>query len=181
MTAGPKINNDRSRSDALAPADHVDRLRRQWRAELSDLDTTPMAILGRAKRLSDLLAPGIERLFAEHGLDRGEFDVIASLRRAGPPYELTPTDLYTQLMLSSGGLTHRLGRLEKAGLVCRRKSEQDGRSLLVALTETGQARAETAFRADMAEAMKALAPLTDAEREMLAGLLRKLLLPLESR
>ena len=71
--------------------DHVDRLRGQWARELPDIDTEPMAIFGRAKRLSNLLAPSIEETFAGFGLDRGEFDVIATLRRSGPPYQLTPT------------------------------------------------------------------------------------------
>ena len=96
-----------------ADGDHVDRLRRQWAHELPDLDTEPMAILGRAYRLSNLVRGSIEATFAGFGLDRGEFDVIATLRRSGPPYRLTPTELYTSLMITSGGLTHRLDRLER--------------------------------------------------------------------
>lgn len=159
--------------------DHVDRLRAQWARELPDLDTEPMAILGRARRLSLLVAGGIERTFAGFGLDRGEFDVISTLRRAGPPYRLTPTELYSTLMISSGGLTHRLARLEKAGLVAREKSARDGRSLEVVLSKAGIALAEQAFRADMAGEMQHLLHLTAEEREMLAGLLRKLLAGVE--
>lgn len=155
--------------------DHVDRLRGQWARELPDLDTEPMAILGRAKRLSNLIAPSIEATFAAFGLDRGEFDVIATLRRSGPPYRLTPTELYTSLMLSSGGLTHRLDRLEKAGLIRREKTPRDGRSVHVVLTEVGVARAEEAFRADMANELKFLEPLDAQERQMLASLLSKLI------
>ena len=103
-------------------ADHVDRLRAQWARELPDLDTEPMAILGRAYRLSNMMRGSIEATFAGFDLDRGEFDVIATLRRSGPPYRLMPTELYTSLMISSGGLTHRLDRLEKAGLIKREKS-----------------------------------------------------------
>ena len=110
---------------------------RQWARELPDLDTEPMAILGRAFRLSNMVRPSIEATFAGFGLDRGEFDVIATLRRSGPPYRLTPTEMYTSLMISSGGLTHRLDRLEKAGLIRREKSPRDGRSMLVALTRRG--------------------------------------------
>jgi hypothetical protein len=79
--------------------DHVDRLRGQWRSELPDLDTEPMAILGRAYRLANLVRPSIEATFTSFGLDRGEFDVISTLRRSGPPYRLTPTELYTSLMI----------------------------------------------------------------------------------
>lgn len=162
-----------------AMADHVDRLRAQWAREIPGLDTEPMAILGRARRLSLLVSGGIERTFADFGLDRGEFDVISTLRRAGPPYRLTPTELYSTLMISSGGLTHRLARLEKAGLIGREKSAHDGRSLEVVLSEAGIALAEQAFRADMAGEMRHLAHLTAEERETLAGLLRKLLAGVE--
>jgi len=155
--------------------DHVDRLRRQWARELPGLDTEPMAILGRAFRLGNLVRPSIEATFAGFGLDRGEFDVIASLRRSGPPYRLTPTEMYALLMISSGGLTHRLDRLEKAGLIRREKSPHDGRSVQVMLTEAGAALAEQAFRTDMASERAFLTHLDPGEREMLAGLLRKLI------
>jgi DNA-binding MarR family transcriptional regulator len=161
--------------------DHVDRARAQWAAELPDLDTTPMAVLGRAYRLTRLLTPAIEANFAEFGLDRGEFDVIATLRRAGPPYRLTPTDLYATLMVPSGSLTHRLGRLEKAGLVARRPSPEDGRSLAVELTREGRRRAEAAFRADMALEQAYLDCLDEADQKRLAALLRKLTCALEAR
>lgn len=161
-------------------ADHVDRLRTQWAAELPDLDTSPMAILGRIYRLSRLVSPSIEALFAEHGLDRGEFDVIATLRRSGKPYRLTPTDLYTSLMIASGSLTHRLGRLEKAGLIARRPSEEDGRSLAVELTAKGKRVAEEAFRADMANEKTFLTGIDRTEREQLAALLRKLCIAVEA-
>src|SRR5437899_5878438 len=97
------------------PADHIDRLRAQWALELPDIDTEGMAIIGRARRITLHLRPPIEAVFARHGLDAGEFDVLSTLRRAGPPYRLTPTELYRTLMISSGGLTDRLTRLEAAG------------------------------------------------------------------
>lgn len=161
--------------------DHVDRLRRQWARELPDLNTEPMAVLGRAMRLTNMVRPSIEATFAGYGLDRGEFDVIGTLRRSGPPYRLTPTEMYGLLMISSGGLTHRLVRLEKAGLIRREPSPDDGRSMLVALTEAGIALAEKAFRKDMANEAQFLEPLSAKERDMLAGLLRKLIVGIESR
>lgn len=159
--------------------DHVDRLRQQWARELPDLDTEPMAILGRALRLSRIVAPSIEATFAAYDIDRGEFDVISTLLRSGPPHRLTPTDMYASLMISSGGLTHRLIRLEKAGLVRREKSPSDARSLLVALTDKGKTVAEEAFRADMASELRFLDALSAEERETLAALLRKLNASLE--
>lgn len=154
--------------------DHVDRLRAQWARELPDLDTAPMAVLGRIYRISNLVRPGIEATFATFGLDRGEFDVISTLRRSGPPYRLTPTELYTSLMISSGGLTHRLGRLEKAGLVERLPSPSDGRSLIVGLTEKGKALSEQAFRTDMANEANVLSAMDADRREKLESLLREL-------
>ncbi len=161
--------------------DHVDRLRQQWANELPDLDTEPMTILGRAYRLSNLVRPSIEKTFASFGLDRGEFDVIATLRRSGAPYKLTPTVLYTSLMISSGGLTHRLDRLQKARLVVRERSAKDGRSFVVGLTDEGARLAETAFRTDMASESSYLAGLSAQDRANLASLLRKLLISLEAR
>ncbi|WP_378947341.1 MarR family winged helix-turn-helix transcriptional regulator [Mesorhizobium sp. ANAO-SY3R2] len=161
--------------------DHVDRLRGQWSRELPDLDTSPMAVLGRIYRISNLVRPGIEATFARFGLDRGEFDVISTLRRAGPPYRLTPTELYRSLMVSSGGLTHRLGRLEKAGFIRREPSPADGRSMAVVLTEAGRARTEAAFRDDMAGELEMLAGMPAGELNELAALLRKLTLAIDAK
>ncbi|WP_092155978.1 MarR family transcriptional regulator [Bosea sp. CRIB-10] len=172
---------DESQHLDRAMEDHVDRLRRQWARELPDLNTEPMAILGRAFRLGNLVRPSIEATFASFGLDRGEFDVIGTLKRSGPPYRLTPTEMYALLMISSGGLTHRLDRLEKAGLIRREKSPKDGRSVQVALTEAGAELAEQAFRTDMASELAFLEPLDEGERETLAGLLRKLILGIEEQ
>jgi DNA-binding MarR family transcriptional regulator len=162
------MREDDARSDA------VDRYREAWRRELPAIDTEPMAILGRINRIANLIAPPIERLFARHGLDRGEFDVLATLRRSGPPYRLTPTELYTSLMISSGGLTHRLARLAASGLISREASPTDGRSLLVALTAKGRRLAAEAFAEDMALETSWIAPLTAPERRRLAALLRRL-------
>lgn len=165
--------------EGIVADDHVDRLRSQWERELPDIDTEPMGILGRASRLTNLFRPSMEATFARFGLDRGEFDVIATLRRSGPPYRQTPTQIYTSLMISSGGLTHRLDRLEKAGLIQREKSQQDGRSMLVALTDAGIARVEEACRAHVANGFAFLEALDAEERSALADLLRKLLVGIE--
>ena len=160
--------------DESTAIDHVEQRRRQWTRELPDVDTVGMAVLGRARWITLQARPAIERVFARHGLDTGEFDVLATLLRSGPPYRLRPTELYKSLMISSGGLTDRLTRLEAAGLVRRVPSEVDARSLLVELTPAGRKRAEIAFREDMQVEKAMLAALTASEREQLGRLLAKL-------
>jgi DNA-binding MarR family transcriptional regulator len=154
--------------------DDVDRFIAQRAMESPEIDTAGMAIFGRIHRIATRVAPHMEALFARHGLERGEFDVLATLQRSGPPYSLSPTALYTSLMVSSGGLTHRLKRLEAAGLVRRVPSPNDGRSLIVALTDEGQRRTRQAFNEDMQLEASWLAALTAEERRALADLLRKL-------
>jgi DNA-binding MarR family transcriptional regulator len=147
---------------------------------LPDVDTEGMAIIGRARRVTLKLRQGIEAIFSAHGIDAGEFDVLGTLLRAGKPYRLRPTELYRSLMVSSGGLTNRLIRLEKAGLVRRAPTAEDGRSLLVELTAAGRRLAERVFRADMAHETAVLRCLDVGDRRRLADLLRKLSLALES-
>lgn len=160
-------------------ADHVGLRREQWARELPDLDTVGMAVLGRARWITLKVRPAIEAIFDRHGLDTGEFDVVATLLRSGPPYRLRPTELYRSLMISSGGLTNRLARLEKAGLVRRAESGSDARSLPVELTGKGRATAEAAIRADMECEATLLAGLSSEEQEALGRLLSKLALSLD--
>jgi DNA-binding MarR family transcriptional regulator len=159
--------------------DRIDERRAQWAEELPSVDTVGMAILGRARWLALKVRPPIEAVFAKAGLDAGEFDVLATLLRNGPPYRLRPTELYRSLMISSGGLTNRLDRLEKAGLIRRGEPEGDGRSLPVELTREGRKRAEAAFREDMKIEAGLLSALTGEEKKSLEGLLRKLVLALD--
>jgi DNA-binding MarR family transcriptional regulator len=162
-------------------SDQVDEFRKQWQRELPDVDTEGMAIIGRARRITLALRGGIEEIFAKHGLDAGGFDVVAALLRSGPPHRLRPTELFRGLMVSSGGLTDRLARLETAGLVHRICDDNDRRSLLVELTAKGRRYAETAFREDMAHEKAALQQLSRAEREQLSALLRKLWLSIDTQ
>lgn len=104
--------------------DRIDERRAQWAEELPLVNTIGMAILGRARWVTLKVRPPIEAVFAKAGLDTGEFDVLATLLRSGPPYRLWPTELYRSLMISSGGLTNRLDRLENAGLI--RRGEPEG-------------------------------------------------------
>ena len=154
--------------------DDVDLFIAQRALETPDIDTEGMAIFGRIYRIAASIAPHMEALFARYGLERGEFDVLATLQRSGPPYRLSPTALYTSLVVSSGGLTHRLKKLESAGFVRRAPSPDDGRSMFVALTDSGQTLTLAAFEEDMRLEKSWLVELTPSERSALAGLLRKL-------
>jgi DNA-binding MarR family transcriptional regulator len=156
------------------PADGIDARRALWAAELPDLDTRGMAIIGRMRLITLRLRPGIEAIFARHGIDSGEFGVIGTLLRSGPPYCLRPTELFRWLMVSSGGLTAQLTRLEKAGLISREPAADDARSLLVKLTARGREVAERAFREDMQWEAEILSALTESEQAKLAALLHKL-------
>jgi DNA-binding MarR family transcriptional regulator len=161
--------------------DHVDSILAQWRRERPDLDSSPMGVIGRISRAERTLGASLERLFAGFGLSRGEFDVLATLRRSGSPYRLTPTALFTDLMLSSGGMTNRLDRLERAGLIARSPDPSDRRGTLVELTPRGQELVDAAVAAHLANEQRLLEALSADEREQLAGLLRKLLRSLEGQ
>lgn len=159
--------------------DHVGRLVAKRRAETPHVPLDGMEIFGRARRLTILSRPPIEAIFARHGIDAGAFDVLASLRRSGAPFALRPTELYRELMMSSGGLTARLDRLEKRGLIEREQVEADRRSALAKLTPKGLALIDKAYAEDMALEAAMLAPLSPSERRTLADLLAKLLVDME--
>ncbi len=168
-----KLNHPRGR-------DHVDRVRELWAKEMPDLDTTPIAVIARLGRTHAYVDAALHALFAEHGLTRQGWDVLASLRRIGPPYRLAPTELNQALMRTSGAITHTLHRLEYAGLIERVPHEDDGRSLLVTLTPQGEALLAQVGPLHMANERRMLDPLTTDEQATLAALLRKLLLAFEN-
>ncbi|MFD0258098.1 MarR family winged helix-turn-helix transcriptional regulator [Kitasatospora indigofera] len=155
--------------------DHVDKLLEQWHRERPDLDVSPMAVIGRLKRLTRLIEADLRRTFAEHGLDPASFDVLATLRRSGPPYRLTPAELMRTSMVTSGAVTQRLDRLEARGLVARTPSESDGRVVHVALTADGRALIDQALPDHVATEHRLLAGLTAPRRADLADTLRDLL------
>lgn len=156
--------------------DYVDRLRAEWRDQLPDLDTTPVAVVNRVQRLAGVFSRELSAFFAEHGLSDGGFAVLSALRRAGPPFRRSPGDLHRSLLLSSAAMTNRLDRLETSGLVRRISDPDDRRALLVELTEEGRARVEDVARRHVANEARLLEPLTAAERDRLAELLRILLI-----
>ncbi len=159
--------------------DHVGRLIDQRRRVSPGAPLDGMEIFARARRLTLLSRPAIEAVFARYGLGTGEFDVLATLSRAGPPYALRPTELFQSLMISSGGLTDRLRRLDERGLIVRDASDSDRRSLIVRLSPKGRELIEQAFAEDMRVEAEMLAPLDRRERKELARLLAKLLLEME--
>jgi DNA-binding MarR family transcriptional regulator len=159
--------------------DHVDRVRAQWRAVRPDLDTAPVAIVARIGRIAAYFDQSTDALMGERGLGRTSWDVLASLRRAGPPYELSPTELYQALMRSSGAMTNRLRRLERAGLIERRPDPGDGRGRLVRLTARGLKLVDEIAPIHLENEERLLASLTDQDRVALEDLLRRLARSLE--
>ena len=117
--------------------DAVDRILAQWQRERPDLDCSPMGPIGRLKRCAVLLEQRLESAFEPFELSTWEFDMLATLRRAGAPYCLSPTDLFSTLMVTSGTMTHRLKRLETRGFITRQINPVDARSMLVQLSSEG--------------------------------------------
>jgi len=161
-------------------ADHVDQVLAQWAAVRPDLDTSPVAVIARLGRAGAYIDAGINERLERFGLTRNSWDVLASLRRGGPPYRLSPTDLYLALMRTSGAMTHRLAGLEEAGLVRRLPDPEDGRGILVELTSYGLKVIEKIAPAHLANERELVSALSPEEQETLAALLRKLLLDFES-
>ncbi len=127
-------------SNVIKPSsDAVDVILAQWQRERPDLDCSPMGPIGRLKRCAVLLEQRLETTFAQFDLSMWEFDMLATLRRAGAPYSLSPTELFSTLMVTSGTMTHRLKRLESRGLISRQVNANDARSMLVQLTPAGVA------------------------------------------
>ncbi|HSF74004.1 MAG TPA: MarR family transcriptional regulator [Microcoleus sp.] len=159
--------------------DPVDVILAQWQRERPGLDVSPMGIMGRMGRLAKYLERSIQETVLDFGLNGGEFDVLATLRRSGKPYQLSPTELFNSLMVSSGTMTHRIDRLEQAGLVKRMDDPSDRRGTLIQLTSKGFNTIEKAVDAHVANGHRLLMVLDEAEREVLAQLLSKLLISFE--
>jgi DNA-binding MarR family transcriptional regulator len=155
--------------------DHVDRIVEAWRRERPDVDMTAVGQLARLFRAAHLADTALTEALGKHGLQPGWFDLLAALRRAGSPHELNPKELMRTTMLSSGGMTKRLDRLVEEGLVERRPDPGDRRGTLVGLTARGRATIDAALETHAAGEERVLTALEPVERELLDGLLRKLL------
>ncbi|BBC36324.1 hypothetical protein SGFS_076180 [Streptomyces graminofaciens] len=154
--------------------DPVDAIVDQWAAVRPDLDTTAMEVFGRVYRLSRVLGDRMEKEYARFGISRGEFDVLATLRRSGEPYTLSPRQLSATLMLTTGGMTGRLDKLERAGLLRRSPDPHDRRALQVTLTEQGLSMIDDAVEAGLAVQTEALTHLGEEQAGQLVELLRML-------
>jgi DNA-binding MarR family transcriptional regulator len=155
--------------------DEIDRIVEQWKQVRPELDTSPTHVLQRITRLALLQETSFAEVMARYDLAWGDYLVLAALRRAGAPYAMNPTSLYASVILSSGGMTKRLDRLEKAGFVERRPDPADRRGRLVALTARGRDVVNRAVVDHIANQERLLGALSATERRTLSGLLRKLL------
>lgn len=160
--------------------DAVDAIAAQWHKELPALAAENMILIGRLKRCAAQIDRELERVFAAHGLGGGLFDVLATLRRSGAPYTLTPTELYSSLMVSSGTISTRLKKLEAEGWIERLPNPEDARSLLVRLSASGKERIEQAVCPHVANEQRLLDKLDPATRQRLEQDLKSWLAILES-
>jgi DNA-binding MarR family transcriptional regulator len=159
----------------MAESDGVDEILRQWQQERPDLDTSPIGVIGRISRLAREIEDRLEPVYADCGLEPGWYDVLATLRRSGPPFQLRPTDFAAALMLTTSGTTKRLDRLEAAGHITRQPDPGDRRGVLITLTASGRELIDNATARHMDNEHGILRGLTSADQKKLAGLLRKLI------
>ncbi|MBA3833466.1 MAG: MarR family transcriptional regulator [Chthoniobacterales bacterium] len=155
--------------------DHVDRVLAQWRRERPGISVAPMGTIGRITRLRQHLMRAMEKTFAEHGLNRASFDVLATLRRSGPPYALSPGDLMASTMVTSGTMTYRIDQLEEAGMIKRVKNPEDGRGFLISLSQQGYDLIDKAVTAHVETQARLVTSLTAGQRKQLDELLRQFL------
>jgi DNA-binding MarR family transcriptional regulator len=153
--------------------DHVARIQQAWAVERPDLDVGPQGVIGRLHRLGNFLTEELVAVYRDFGLGEGDFDVLATLRRSGAPFELAPGELADHTMVTTGAMTKRIDRLVDAGLVTRRRSESDGRARVVALTDAGRELIDRAFTAHVDNEQRLVGALSATERSQLEGLLTK--------
>ncbi|WP_110183076.1 MarR family winged helix-turn-helix transcriptional regulator [Nocardioides solisilvae] len=157
--------------------DEVDELVEAWARERADLDLAPVEVFSRIGRLARHLDLARRSAFTSHGIESWEFDVLAALRRAGEPYELSPGRLLRETLVTSGTMTNRVDRLTARGLVERLPDPHDRRGVLVRLTPEGKVAVDGAFEALLEAEGRLMSDLPDDDREQLAALLRRLLRP----
>ncbi len=158
--------------------DAVDRILSQWAAVRPDLDSTPIGVIGRVSRLSRLIDRRLAGNFAQHGLENWMYDMLATLRRAGKPYELTAGELVRQSMVTTGAITHRIDRLEQRALV-QRRTDNDRRKVIVRLTRAGHRLVDEVVATHLAAEREILAGLSPRQQQDLARMLRTVLLALD--
>ena len=166
-------------NEGMTNEDHVSTILAQWAAERPDLDASPIGIIGRVSRLSRVIDKELELVFVQFGLNHWSYDMLATLRRSGAPYRLSPTDLFRSMMVTSGTMTNRIDRLAEKGLVRRIPDPEDRRGILVELTEQGRKLIDTATISHLANEARLLQSLSSEEQQTLTILLRKWLSSLE--
>lgn len=154
--------------------DHIDKIIEQWEHERPDLDTLAIAVSGRLMALAHVFERRCNEALKPFDLTVWAFDVLAALRRQGKPFQLSPTSLSEQVMLSTGAMTNRIDRLEKRKLVKRIPDPRDRRSLLIQLTPEGERLIETAVSARIDELQSILSHLSESDQEVLSNLLKRL-------
>ncbi|MET0694497.1 MAG: MarR family transcriptional regulator [Propionibacteriaceae bacterium] len=164
-------------ADRINQRDEVDSLVAAWRRERPDLDVSPMEVLSRVSRLARHLDRQRSAAFSAYGLETWEFDVLAALRRAGPPYQLSPGQLLRETMVTSGTMTNRVDRLTSRGLVARENHPGDRRGVLVRLTPDGKTTVDAALSDLLSAEDRILASLSAEAKQQLSVALRHLLLP----
>lgn len=160
--------------------DRVGRIQEEWHRERPDIDVSPVGIIGRLHRLAAFLTAELTVVYERHGLGEGEFDVLASLRRAGAPFERAPGELAQHTMVTTGAMTKRLDRLTEAGLVVRRPIEGDGRRRMAGLTPRGVEVIDAAFAEHMANERRLIEHIPPADRHLLETIFREWLQQFES-
>lgn len=158
----------------MSDHDRVGTFVEQWRRERPDLDPSPMAVIGRMRRISDDFTSELIENYRRYGLGEGEFDVLCALRRAGAPFALTQGEVAEHTMVTAGATSKRIDRLEATGLVTRSQRADDARGRIVELTPQGRALIDEAYPAHLQTEHQLLSPLSADERSQLEALLRKL-------
>ncbi|TCM47699.1 MarR family winged helix-turn-helix transcriptional regulator [Kribbella sp. VKM Ac-2568] len=159
--------------------DEVDRLIEAWRRERPDLDVAPMEVLSRVSRLARHLDRARSQAFETHGLESWEFDVLAALRRAGKPYQLSPGRLLKETLVTSGTMTNRVDRLAARGLVERLPDPADRRGVLVQLTDAGRDSVDAAMADLLAHERRLLGSISERDQAKIARVLRELVGPFD--
>lgn len=159
--------------------DQIDRIVALWQQTRPDLELDSTQVIGRIVRLEYFISRRVLQNLAHYELNVGEFDVLAALRRHPPTFQLSPNQLQSMVLISSGALTNRINRLESRGLVSRAQADHDKRGVIVTLTETGFKVIEDAVSHHLAAEAELATTLSSEEQQQLAMLLKKMLIAIE--
>ncbi len=158
----------------MSEIDRVARFVEQWREQRPELDPSPMAVIGRMRRISDDFTAALIENYRRFGIGEGEFDVLCALRRAGDPFALPQGEIAEHTMVTAGATSKRVDRLMAGGLVARHPLAEDGRGRVVTLTQSGRTLIDEMYPVHLATEEALLRPLDKAERAQLEALLIKL-------